>query len=446
MDSANNITLRRKFISNSLADLSFLSSKDDYSLAEASSIRSLPDTSAGDTSIIADFKIQIEKLNLELQSAHAEIDKLNSENQCLIKNLEKYHKTINILKKIGIPDTAVSNINTPTASKLRKIFYKPEFQRETEKIRDEIESTHNQFITTQNSLKKGELDLNKNEGEGGKNENGHKMKKVNRSSTNMDMLQVKNIELLGGKNDQMRIDTQPRIIILGDQQAMGLSSLLVNKWKGRWNNSYSITGFIKPYAKSKDVLSYCQTLAHSLGQKDRIILNLGANDSNPFEVLKVLLLALDKLKGTKVFVTQVNSNATISENVLNMHISSVLKLSDNCILLKNDRINLPQTKYIDIVSDLIIHEISKIDYEDNYIFSVKKKFNNLNSKKLLPKKGTIPYYFKPMTYKIDKHNVPIKNPTSDVAPKRGTIPFYFKPNNNKAGAIRQKFFRTENKF
>lgn len=102
----------------------------------------------------------------------------------------------------------------------------------------------------------------------------------------------------------MVIEQKPRIIILGDQKLVGATSTMIKILKNKWNDNYAITGVTKPDAKSQDILLDCNNLSH-LNNNDRVILSIGSNDTNPYEVGRQLGLALEKLQNTQVFVVPV---------------------------------------------------------------------------------------------------------------------------------------------
>lgn len=85
------------------------------------SMKSLPNTSAGDNTLGQDLKQQIEELTLQLDSANEEIEKLSLENMTLKKSVEGYERKISIFKKIGVSDNLIMHITSPTVRKIKTI-------------------------------------------------------------------------------------------------------------------------------------------------------------------------------------------------------------------------------------------------------------------------------------------------------------------------------------
>lgn len=224
-----------------------------------------------------------------------------------------------------------------------------------------------------------------------------------------------------------------------------LSKKLISHWKGKWNDNYTVSGIIKPYAKSYDILSYCKILESELNSSDRVILSIGTNDTNPFEVCKELCLALSKLKTPKVLIIPIYNNNKVNTDLLNNYISSIVKLHNNCIFINRSCTDF-NFNYLTSITNLLIHEISKIDYNDKYIVDPKNFTNhrviqNDAPPTIIPRKGTIPYYFKSKalntTLNSNKWQAKTSSKTMYTIEKKGTIPFYFK----KAPITTDKFFR-----
>lgn len=123
----NNITYRRPGRTGSLNDLTNLSSTSEKSLLDAT-MMSLPDSSLHDhTDVINNLSERVKTLTVELQSAHQEIENLNSENFRLKTDLQNMLKTVNTYKKVcstperRSPKTPVSvrKIKTVSNNELR---------------------------------------------------------------------------------------------------------------------------------------------------------------------------------------------------------------------------------------------------------------------------------------------------------------------------------------
>ncbi|KAH9644277.1 hypothetical protein HF086_003776 [Spodoptera exigua] len=111
----SNITYRnyRLFKTSSLCDLTA-----DNSALFDTTMASLPNTSLNTSQTVVDLQERVKKLSEELDSAHVEIENLNSENFRLKTDIQKYLKTIDTYKELA------SNIdrknNTPLSGRKRK--------------------------------------------------------------------------------------------------------------------------------------------------------------------------------------------------------------------------------------------------------------------------------------------------------------------------------------
>lgn len=182
-----------------------------------------------------------------------------------------------------------------------------------------------------------------------------------------------------------------------------------------------------------EVLSYCDILKEKICKDDRVILAVGANETNPFLLIKHLNIALHKLQNIKVYVIGVLKSQYIQELKLNEYISSVTKTYTNCKYLQCTNYRLQYYSLLDIAKK-INFTIDVEDYENTFLNTNKikqfiNKINDTGKEKLI--KGTIPYYFnkqknKQKVTKNTNNNINIiQLNNSPSQPKKGTIPFYF---------------------
>lgn len=112
MDTDNNITHRKKYKSGSLTDLSLMTNDDDKTILDTT-MMSIPDNlHDNNDDIFNDLSEQIKTLQMQLVSAHQEIEDLNSENFRLKSDLQKSLKTAETYKKICL--TPERKGNTPS--------------------------------------------------------------------------------------------------------------------------------------------------------------------------------------------------------------------------------------------------------------------------------------------------------------------------------------------
>lgn len=98
MSFRDNITMRRPKNNLNMSDSIIFDSKNNYSHS------SLPNTSKCDTSILIDFKAQVDKMHTELNTANEEICKLSLEISDLRRSNELYRKKIDMYKTVTVSD------------------------------------------------------------------------------------------------------------------------------------------------------------------------------------------------------------------------------------------------------------------------------------------------------------------------------------------------------
>lgn len=442
-----NVTMRTKNKSTSLLNISTSkcmvnNTLDSYYLDTSS--QTLPNNSILDESAISEYKLQIERLHIELSSAHVEIEKLNSENMELKKQLKSQEKTIKLFKKIGISDTLEKDITTPKIARMKKILNKGLQEINRNSLDCSLSYSQKKVIPKNThypehkeksgSIRLTDIKLNKRQNEDIIYE------------TNQNLSTLKDPKFIQ-KTIKRENTRSSKILIFGEQQTSGLASKLTDSLKGKWNDNYKIFGTVKPYAKCRDILSCCNMLESELCWSDRVILSIGTNDTNPFEICKELCLTLNRLKKPKIFIMPINNNNKINTYLLNNHISSIAKLYENCIFLNKSEINF-EYNYLESLANYLIHEIAKVDYYDKYITKSKTLQNHrisyaLTSSEFTPRKGTIPYYFKIKSKKNSSKKEQIDSNNSNIlnhSHKKGTIPYYFKKSVKKR---KNTFFRDQ---
>lgn len=225
----------------------------------------------------------------------------------------------------------------------------------------------------------------------------------------------------------------PTIHIIGDQQVRGLAGKLKSLRSGLYNDCYNVTGMVKPFASSSDVLRSCEYVQDSLNSEDILILSAGCNDTNPYLFLTGLCNTLSKLKQCKIFLLSVQHNRFLNVHKLNAEIKLIVKNYKNCIFIDINKLlnsysdqNMTSTK-TKICTKLNI-EIDYLKYEHDFIKNGLKIYTNKKStyqinncaKMQVTKKGTIPYYF-PIKVKTKQ------TPNKVTQTPENTIPNFFRP-------------------
>lgn len=142
------------------------------------------------------------------------------------------------------------------------------------------------------------------------------------------------IKPIEGQTIQRITDNKPGIFILGDQQAKGLSLNLIKSRNQKWNNIYTVSSIVKPNAGSTQILESCDNLKNSITKSDIVILLLGSNDKDPYQLFSEICVALYKLKNCKqVIIPKIQYNPYLNEQLSNNKIKLLVRQFKNCLYL-----------------------------------------------------------------------------------------------------------------
>lgn len=86
--------------------------------------------------------------------------------------------------------------------------------------------------------------------------------------------------------DDIRYKSGKRILIFGDEQVKGLASKLIDYRKNKNLDKYNVLSFVKPNAKSSEILKNVNEVCSSCTNKDIIIVALGCNDLYQSDFMK----------------------------------------------------------------------------------------------------------------------------------------------------------------
>lgn len=343
-ETQNYVTHRRQKIrrSSSLVNLS----KDDSSLFETT-MRSLPNSSLDESQTIIDLNDKIRALREDLTTAHTEIENLNSENNQLKTDLEKYLHTIKTLKQVtespltGRKKRQKSRSSTPKATTPVKTN-SPEKSVVPEPSSSAITQSSLLPTSTDNDSRSHKTDLSETSYSVDL-EAGIIEVEVTTDS-NIKQLQRLNLETslpVASVNDGQTSDSnieQPqstnftrsprnKIIVIGDDQGRNMQRTLQRLVGER----YLVSCFWKAGATLQEVLSAEKTEIEKLKHNDYLIVLAGCNDKSPFCFQSCLVNWLMIVEHTNVLISEIPSNNYLSEKKLNY------ELKFNCLKFQNVR-------------------------------------------------------------------------------------------------------------
>lgn len=435
-----NITMRKqRQLSSCSSNESILS---NYSL---DTVKSLPDLSTKYNDENEELLLQIEYLKTELESAHAEIEKISLEKESLYEQIVQQNSKIDRYKRMY-----VDSMNTPKSTKQstiskRKLSYN--------KIK------HSKHISANNcnnvSLINFEVDRLTQDGANSsiKCDKKYELKLdgANKSTKNCEHNKL----LIDGAYKKCKItnpmNTKRNLFIIGGQQCVDLASNLTSLRENTQYVNYQISGYTKPYANTAEILKICYNL--NITNMDRVIICVGENDTNPVILQNELSAILKYLHRTPIILLGVKSSKHLNENKLNSTLKILSHNLKNCTFLNLEyNYNLEYSSYLSFMCKKISFVLDSVDYNRKYL-----NFNSsFKSNKSIPKpknkykveenkyknnykKGTIPYFFDKLKHSQLAGNKSISSSIKPNEYKKGTIPFYFKHQCTQKPSTSQSF-------
>lgn len=176
-----------------------------------------------------------------------------------------------------------------------------------------------------------------------------------------------------------KTSNKPKLIVVGTQQCSGLSEKLMKARENTMYENYQVSGFIKPNAPASEVLKTVHTL--KIGEKDKVVLCVGENDSDPMVTTSELYCTLKSLKHTTVIVISVINNNYINQIILNSQLNLICKKFVNCKFLYIDRLgrNYP----LNVICQQVNVLIDSLDYERKFLDINYIKKHILNGKQIV---------------------------------------------------------------
>lgn len=132
---------------------------------------------------------------------------------------------------------------------------------------------------------------------------------------------------------------------------------------------YNVSGFVKPFGTSTQIISSCQSLS-DLNDSDVIVLSFGSNDKNPHKLYTNTCNILSKYKKNKIFLLSVHYNPYLNVKKLNYELESLAKHYINCKFIKIDYNRPIQLPLVDQIATRLNSEIDYPEYIETFIKKV----------------------------------------------------------------------------
>lgn len=135
---------------------------------------------------------------------------------------------------------------------------------------------------------------------------------------------------------------------------------------GKWNDVYNVSGEVKPNASSSAILKNLENKSQLFLRDNIIILAVGSNDKNPYELFTSLCNILSKLKNNRVYLLGVQRNNYLNTKLLNSELKMIAKNYTNCKYVETN-LNIHHNYYymnpLDYLSFKLNIEIDYLKYE-----------------------------------------------------------------------------------
>lgn len=396
-DEKENITQRQKCKVNVSTENSFIALSDEEEVESSLAYSPNTDINRSFSTLqlnykeeINELKLKIKKLEEKLAIADNEISNLASENYTLTKKLAENELKISQLTHI-CKSPKGNNIKKKKTTTCMKQLNSSNIEESKQQISQQ--DTTQSDVSIQNTPPK----------------------KLYEISTE-------------GASISEKIQNPNFIYIIGDEQLRGLSAYLMKSGLKQRETPYRTYAHIIPEATSTEIANYCNCLVNDLTENDVVLLGFGRYDSDIHKLHSNICIMLNKLSRASVIMLPIAYNPHLNEKTLNYNIKLWTKHFAFCSHIDMYYLHLIDIEFKNYLRDKINSCIDYIEYKKHYLSYEYIRNHNKKSGLLshqtktdvtengnLPKKGTIPYYFKKVNSKAKNHKQVMNSTQSDDA-------------------------------
>lgn len=153
-----------------------------------------------------------------------------------------------------------------------------------------------------------------------------------------------------------------KAFIFGGQQCRGITKHLIKSRLRSQYLKYQFISFVKPYASTEEILATAKLF--DITHEDRVILFIGQNDANPFQIKAELCAFLKSIK-CQVIIINVLNNKYLNESKLNEMLNYISKQFSACTYINIDyEISFD---YWYTVCNKINTALDQLDYDQKYL-------------------------------------------------------------------------------
>lgn len=402
----NNVTLRRKQLYRTISTESFYT---DSSLEETCSdninCQSL-DMSTNDNEE-REMKTELLQLRAKLACTRNELEKIVLENDQLKDTVTRLNQQIKTLKEMCATPVKSQRLELLSARKKHRRSL-------TDNLRESMDYNNSIHIDKRNEEPNHDNELTLH----------------SKSAT---VQQESNTKSSSSERYNKNNSSTKNMYVIGGAQCKGLNYNLTAERTQSKREPYQIMSFIKPGACTENIIRSCKSF--NISKEDCVVLSIGEHDTNPVQIMTELSAALKTLY-CPVFVLGIGFSKHLNENKLNEMLKLICRNFVNCrfidicnnCLYNNCHYHDSQKTYLYNLAKVINVTIDQLNYDRKYLYynntARKQEAVNKNNKQMRGYRN-MPLY-RGVNNKNNKNCSNSENMYNTILPKKGTIPYYFK--------------------
>lgn len=365
-EANSNITMRNKNkkIAASPEKTHYIPSSNE-SCSSDDEASSLPDLSTYNRSDeIEGLHRELTELRNKLKSAENEIDRLVLQNTALNNATKDKENKIDMLKKICNEKSELS-----TGKKERKTSKKKRTRKRTK-----LNFTLNTEDKEIDGITANETDDKDSDVQTSMHES---TTAIDINDTQTDIILEENKAKDKTQRIKRQKDNRKTILFFGSQQCKGLAKATSRNRENTPYEEHKVFSFIKPYAKSEDIVKTIK--CEQLQDGDTVVLCLGENETNPIKLITELSHSLKLCEGYNIIILGIYKSTHLNEGTLNNTLKTICNNFENCTFIDTEPQHMRRKQYLEVTAQQINFKINCWEYERRFIKNIKSELQHRNT-------------------------------------------------------------------
>lgn len=339
------------------------------------SYQSLPSPNILENQEVLDLKMELERLTLELNIAHNEIENLNSENSSLKNKIKDCDHLIRLYKTVShLPDQSIS-CSTPLK------FYSPQYRKiisKSAKIGVRRTSPTQLQAMTKFNMSASTIPISTKKNGNIEYKSCENFKPDVASIVDYAKDYGTGCAVQEKLSDPISSPEKIKVMLFADERGRRMRSILQHLV----GQNYTVCSFVKPNGNMKQVLDSAISQCQDLTKSDFVIILAGSHDNEINSLQSILHETLCQLQHTNVIVGNVCRNSHLNEYRLNNVINELCcKLKNVSYIDLNDYDSHDPSLFHRLYSSrLLLRLMLKIEYYNRFETYMYHKNEKLNIK------------------------------------------------------------------